>query len=105
MKSKFIIISLALSIFSSCKKTDVSGVVYSKHNVAISGVEVKVYYSIGSAREPEGSVSITDDGGHYNLTFKSKSGRAYTVRCESDSGKAWEPIKEKHVNIIDLHLN
>ena len=57
------------------------------------------------SKEPEGSVSITDGGGHYNLTFKSKSGRAYTVRCECDSGKAWEPVNEKLANSIDLHLN
>lgn len=105
MKTKFLIIILALFLFSSCKKTEVSGIVYSKHNIPISNVEVKVYYTLGSVNNPEGTITTTDNNGHYYLDFKTKRERSYTVRCECDSGKVWEPVKEKHSNSIDLHLN
>lgn len=104
MKSKLIIIVLVLSMFSSCKKTEVSGIVYSKHNIPVSNVEIKVYYKLGSVTNTEGTATTTDNNGHYYLNFKTKRERSYTVSCECDSGKVWEPVEEKHLNSIDLHL-
>ncbi len=106
MKSNFLIVIMVLTIFSSCKKTEVSGIVYSKNNLPISGVVVKVYYTIGSVDNPEGNIATTDGSGHYYMSFRSKSkfGRAYTVKCESDSGKARGIVKLKKSNLIDLYL-
>jgi len=104
MTSKAVYIVLILFLFSSCKKTEVAGIVYSKHNIPVSNVDVKIFWSIGGDTKPEGSVYTTDNQGRYSLSFKSKRGRAYTVSCESDSGKIWEPIKEKQTNNIDLYL-
>lgn len=101
---KIVNIALLLFFLCSCKKTEVTGIVYSKHNIPVPNVDVKIYWNIGGDTKPEGTISTTDNQGRYNLSFKSKSGRAYTVSCESDSGKIWEPVKEKQTNNIDLYL-
>lgn len=97
-------LSVFTFVFYSCKKTDVSGVVYSKHNIPVSNADVKIYWSIGGDTKTEGTVCSTDNLGRYSISFKSKRGRAYTVSCECDSGKKWEPVKEKTTNVIDLYL-
>jgi hypothetical protein len=43
MKSKLIIIILVLSIFSSCKKKEVKGIFYTKHNIAVPNASVVLY--------------------------------------------------------------
>ena len=102
---KLVFIFLIAFLFS-CKKTEVSGIVYSKNNIPVPGVDVKVYYTIGSIDNPEGKIATTDGSGHYYMSFRSKYkfGKAYTVKCESDSGKARGIVKLKKSNLIDLHF-
>ena len=106
MKSKLIIIILTLSIFSSCKKTEVSGIVYSKHNIPVSGASVFISYrrAASSVDESTGITTTTNINGNYNLSFKSKNKYNYSVNCKSDSGSTWKNVKKKESNLIDLHL-
>ncbi len=104
MKRNFLLIGLVIFLFCSCKNTDVSGVVYSKHNIPVANVDVKIYWTIGSDTQPEGTHTTTDSEGRYSLSFRSKRNRAYTVSCECDSGSTWEPLNERKVNKVNLYL-
>lgn len=91
-------------VFASCKKNEVSGIVYSKNNIPLYGQEVKIYYHIGSTEGLEGSNAVTDANGHYYIKFRAKRDRGYIVKCENDSSNDWSPIKEKQANQIDLYI-
>jgi hypothetical protein len=84
----------------------VKGIVYSKHNIPIPNASVLLYNHLDQSNfsKPDKVAVTTDNNGNYYFSFRSKRNYGYTVQCETDSGKAWEPIKEKHVNVIDLYL-
>jgi hypothetical protein len=103
MKKNLKLITL-IFLFASCKKTEVSGYIYSKNNIPLPSQDVKIYFHIGSTEGLEGSSAVTDAKGHYYIKFRSKRDRAYTVKCENDSSNDWQPINEKQTNQIDLYL-
>lgn len=103
---KFIKIFLVMLLFNSCKKTEVNGVVYSKHHIPIAGAIVTVNYIMPQSNfdKPEGTVATADNNGNFSLSFKSKRNLTYIIRCKNDSGSGWENIKKKQSNLVEINL-
>ena len=106
MKTLKLVFIFLITFLFSCKKTEVSGIVYSRHNIPVSGASVYIEYTRAASKinEPEGTTTKSDNNGKFHLSFKSKNKYTYKVRCICDSGNIWENVKKKESNIIDLML-
>ena len=104
---KIIILSiLTISFLTSClKKTECSGYVYSKNNVPVSGISIKLLDRLSSTKEESSSVVATTDGsGFYHFTFRTKRNHSYVMTCENDIDGG-HPLNETKTNTIDIRLN
>lgn len=73
---------ILIFLFASCKKTEVSGYVYDKNNIHISGAKINlVTYASSKYAESRSHVATSDGNGHYSFNFKTKRNRYYTVTC------------------------
>ena len=92
----------------ACKKTEVSGTVYTKHNIPLTGASIKLYdYVTGASMNTPPAITdaaTTDNSGHYYFSFSSKRKHDYHIICENDSGRYGANIKTSEVNKIDLYL-
>ena len=109
MKLHYIlIILLTVFLFSCRKKTEVSGIVFSRHNIPMPNVNVGIHRYRESSY-PEGSdyeAAQTNDKGEYRISFRGQRKSRYEVFCNSnrDSGSVYESIRLGETNTIDLHL-
>lgn len=90
----------------SCKKTEVSGKVYSKNNTPLPNVVLKLEPWHEQHAEASSEVATTNSEGSYYFSFKAKGGDySYYISCTTDSGRALVsiPLKDK-TNVIDIHL-
>lgn len=105
MKLKFILFFLVVVFFCSCKKTEVKGTVYSKHNVPVSGALMSIYEQVTRYSELTKYNTTTDVNGNFYLSFKTKRNYFYILRCQSDSGEDNSySIVNKKVNVADFYL-
>jgi hypothetical protein len=104
---KNILYLLIVIFLFGCKKTEVSGRVYSKHKVPFPHVNIIVSDYNSSEKYPK-SVSIvttSDENGYYYFKLNQKKNHYYTTRCESDSGKSNSTtLKYAKTNQIDLYV-
>jgi hypothetical protein len=103
---KLIYIFILTSIFiSSCrKKTTVTGVVYSKHNIPVPNVAVESrYYKESNYPEGHASATTTNERGEFKLEFNARNLK-HDIKCFCDSGYQISYINEGTTNNIDLHL-
>ena len=106
MKLKFIFVFLLMLFFSSCKKTEVSGTIYSRHGFPVTNADVILRaYGESKVAKSTSNKAKTDNNGNFYFSFTSKKKYYYTVGSNSDSGltKA-EIINSKKVNKIDLYI-
>jgi hypothetical protein len=106
MKPTSYLFILLACLFISCgKKTQVSGTVYSKHNVPVPNVQIAYEEHIdGKALNSYEDVVRTNANGEYAFDLKTNKNYVYYVRCECDSGyKRIEFVKGKS-NDLDLDL-
>ncbi len=99
-------IPLVIISFSCGKKTQVSGVVYSKNNIPVPNVNVE-YRMYKSSSYPESTLGSvrTNESGEFKFTFWAKKRRGYDLKCFCDSGYNKQSIyKYGEANTIDLHL-
>ncbi len=104
----FVKLFLMVCLIVSCsKKTEVSGYVYDKNNIHISGAKINlVTYASSKYAESRSHVATSDGNGHYSFNFKTKRNRYYTVTCIGDSGNlAYGSVQAGKINIIDLKFN
>jgi uncharacterized GH25 family protein len=90
-----------------CKKTEVSGRVYSQHKVPFPNVNIIMSDYNSSEKYPKSSstVTTTDENGYYYFKFNQKKNHYYRIRCESDSGKSNSfTLKYAKTNQIDLYV-
>jgi hypothetical protein len=108
MMIKNITYLLIIICLIGCKKTEVNGRVYSKHNVPLPAASIFVSDYNSSEKYPK-SVSLvatSDENGHYYFKLKQKKNHYYRVRCESDSGKSNSfNLKYAKTNQIDLYID
>jgi hypothetical protein len=106
MKLKLVIITILLSTLFACKKTEVKGTVYSKHNLPVMGASMSIYERVTRYSEPTKYNTITDINGNYYLSFKTKRNYIYILRCQSDSGEDNSySIINKKTNVADFYLH
>ena len=106
MKKIIYILLLTTFIVTACrKKTEVTGVVYSKNNIPVPNVQVECRYYKESSY-PEGVVSTvtTNSNGEFQIQFKAQKLK-HEIKCFCDSGYATSYIDIGKTNTIDLHLN
>lgn len=107
MKLNVILLLLAITILSSCgKKTQVKGIVYSKHNIPVpkASIYLETYKYSDYPTSTKPGVATTDNNGSYQFSFTGTKRNYYHVKCISDSGIKGEYINLGSVNNIDLHL-
>jgi hypothetical protein len=103
---KFILLSV-LTIFSltSClKKTECSGYVYSKYNIPVAGISIKLLDYKSSRDESTSNVATTNGSGFYHFTFRTKRNHTYVVTCANDVDGG-HPLNAAKTNVIDIKLN
>lgn len=101
----FLIVCL---IVSCSKKKQVSGYVFDKNNIRISGAKINLVTNNAYSKYSENvsHVATTDGNGYYSFGFKTKRNRYYTVTCIGDSGNlAYGSVEAGIINIIDLKFN
>ena len=106
MKKIIYILLLTTFIVAACrKKTEVTGVVYSKKNIPVPNVQVDCRYYKESSY-PAGVVTTvtTNDKGEFQIQFKARKLK-HEIKCFCDSGYATSSIEIGKTNTIDLHLN
>jgi hypothetical protein len=117
MNTIFVRTILLTLLLTSCgKKTQVKGVVYSRHNIPVPNVSIDLD-AYGSSSDPESSnkaIATTNSNGEYQFEFKGKKvhGKkvSYFAVCNSDSGSFgpdWNnsnAINIGKANTIYIHL-
>lgn len=104
---KYIIkLAILACLFTNCsKKTEVSGIVYSKHGAPVpNGTIILAEADNAKAPSIDKTVTTTDNNGYYHFIFKNRLKKQYWVRCQSDSGLALGvPISNNKTNYIILN--
>jgi len=102
----FLLIITCFILQGCFKKTDVSGVVYSKNNIPVPNVYVSCEgYGESSYWETKSyDVAKTDNNGFYQFRFTAQKKYRYKVVCDSDSGLGYRGINYGKVNHLDIHL-
>ncbi len=107
MKTTYALTILLTCLLIACgKKTQVKGVVYSKHNIPVPNVFV-AWEEYRESSYPEKSVweaSKTNDKGEYQFSFRGRNKFSYHVKCFCDSGYKNIGVNLGTTNNIDLHL-
>lgn len=104
-----ILIMLFFVITSSCiKRTQVEGVVYSKHGIPMPGAKISIHHYKESSypESTEWEIATTNENGRYVIkTTTRKRGRFDEVFCnDRDSGACYKDIAYAKNNQIDLYL-
>jgi hypothetical protein len=104
MKTYITMTILAFVLASCSKRTECSGTVYSKYNVPVAGIEVRLLDYLDSSSPGSSSVmTTTDDNGHYSFKFRMKKKHQYAINCKSDTGSVNAVyLKYSRTNHIDL---
>lgn len=92
----------------SCKKTEVSGVVYSVSKIPMANVVVKLndFNDHDSPSSPgiDSNVATTDNNGYYYYSFKAKNNHTYTIFCNTNSGNVGSLLQKDKANNVDIYL-
>jgi hypothetical protein len=105
---KIAIIVLTIFVLTSCtKKTECSGTVYSRYNVPVPGIEVRLLDYLNSSSPSSSSVKTTTDAnGHYSFKFRMEKKHQYAINCKSDTGSVNAVyLKYSRTNKIDLKFD
>ena len=98
-------------MLASCKRTDVSGTVFSKHNTPIANVQISLrkYNKYEHQVKWVNEIATTDEAGKFAFSFNATQTRAhyYIFICHSDSGQGSgkKRIVPGQTNVIDVLLN
>jgi hypothetical protein len=110
-KVKFILGVLACTILliTNCQKqTNCNGRVYSRHNVPVSGVTVKLnVFTTASSYPTYYKECTTDVNGYFFFSEKIRKKFAVSLECYCDSGFAsagWGKANEINSKTFDLRL-
>ena len=106
MKTRSILFILLTCLFISCgKKTQVKGIVYSKHHVPVPNVQVAYEEHIdGEPLNSYEDVTRTNSSGQYAFELKANKNYDYFVRSQNDSGYKKLPFTKGKTNNLDLDL-
>jgi hypothetical protein len=106
MKLKFFMMILVTCLHLSCgKKTQVKGVVYSKHHVPVPNTQIAYEeYINGSPLNTYEDVTRSNANGEYAFDIKTNKNYDYFVRTECDSGYKKIPFVKGKANDLDLEL-
>ncbi|MBA2611282.1 MAG: carboxypeptidase regulatory-like domain-containing protein [Bacteroidetes bacterium] len=116
MKTKSAITILLTLLLIACgKKTQVKGVVYSKHNIPIPNASIDLYtYSASDYPEvTQTAVATSNSNGEYQFSFRARKTHGfmrvnYHIKCKSDSGNfstySQHPLVSGQTNNIDIYL-
>lgn len=108
MKTNFALTILLTCLLTSCgKKTQVKGVVYSKHKIPVPDVSI-ILQQYKSSNYPERTytnIAFTNNNGEYTYNERLPDRFSNELECTCDSGSAeGQIINVGKSNTIDIYL-